>query len=204
MGRASTDSISCDARDTPETRARLSSPRPRPPRRWGWIGKSRVTLFASLLLATQAPAEILERVYAVVNGDIITQSEFESRQIAAVQAARLSQEQVVRFLQQNNARLLQEAVDDLLLYQKGREMGLQIPAEYLDNVIDGIKKQNGLKSDAEMRAQLRREGMTLDDLKRQVERSIVRREVLAEQVGTGVTITEAEAHEDYEERLEAD
>ena len=165
---------------------------------------SRWTLFASLLLATQAPAEILERVYAVVNGDIITQSEFESRQVAAVQAARLKQGQVVRFLQQNNARLLQEAVDDLLLYQKGRELGLQIPADYLDQVIQGIKQQNGLKSDAEMRTQLRREGMTLDDLKRQIERSIVRREVLAAQVGTGVTITEPEAREDYEKRLEAD
>jgi len=165
---------------------------------------SRLTVLGSLLLATQAPAEIIERVVAVVNGDIITQSEFESRQVAAVQAARISQDAMVRFLQQNNARLMQEAVDDVLLYQKGREEGLQIPPEYLDQVIQGIKEQNGLKNDTEMRAQLRREGMTIDDLKRQVERQIVRREVLAKEVGTGVTITEAEARDDYEARLETD
>ena len=165
---------------------------------------SRLTVLGSLLLATQAPAEIIERVVAVVNGDIITQSEFESRQVAAVQAARITQDAMVRFLQQNNARLMQEAVDDVLLYQKGREEGLQIPPEYLDKVIQGIKEQNGLKNDTEMRAQLRREGMTIDDLKRQVERQIVRREVLAKEVGTGVTITEAEARDDYEARLETD
>ncbi len=158
----------------------------------------------SLLWATMLPAEIIERVVAVVNGDIITQSEFESRQIAAVQAARVSQEEMIRFLQVNNARLMQEAVDDMLLYQKGRETGLQIPPEYLEQVIDGIKEQNGLTSDADLRAQLRREGMSIDDLKRQVERSIVRREVLASEVGTGVTITEAEAREDYDQRLDTD
>ena len=99
---------------------------------------------------------------------------------------------------------MQEAVDDVLLFQKGREEGLQIPPEYLDKVIQGIKEQNGLKTDTEMRAQLRREGMTIEDLKRQVERSIVRREVLAKEVGTGVTITEAEARDDYEGRLDTD
>ena len=46
--------------------------------------------------------------------------------------------------------------------------------------------------------------MTIEDLKRQVERSIVRREVLAKEVGTGVTITESEARDDYEARLETD
>ena len=102
---------------------------------------SRLTVLASLLLATQAPAEIIERVVAVVNGDIITQSEFEARQVAAVQAARISQDGMIRFLQQNNARLMQEAVDDVLLFQKGREEGLQIPPEYLDQVIKGSKSR---------------------------------------------------------------
>src|ERR1044072_4053621 len=69
----------------------------------------------ALVLSASTRAEIIERVVAKVNGDIITQSEFEARQLAAVQAARIPPEQVETYLRQNNARILQEAVDDPLL-----------------------------------------------------------------------------------------
>ena len=49
-------------------------------------------LFALLLLPSLVPsgarAEIIERVVAKVNGQIITLSEFQARQIAAAQGAR--------------------------------------------------------------------------------------------------------------------
>jgi len=41
----------------------------------------------ALVLSSSSRAEIIERVVAKVNGDIVTQSEFEARQLAAVQAA---------------------------------------------------------------------------------------------------------------------
>jgi len=72
-----------------------------------------------LALSASSRAEIIERVVAKVNGDIITQSEFEARQLAAVQSARIPSEQVEAYLRQNNARILQEAVDDLLITQRG-------------------------------------------------------------------------------------
>ena len=48
----------------------------------------RHVLLPSLLLLGPAPlrAEILERIIAKVNGEVITQSEFQSRQLAAAQS----------------------------------------------------------------------------------------------------------------------
>ena len=43
-----------------------------------------------LVLAGPAAAEMVERVVAKVNGEIVTLSDFETRQMAAVQAARLA------------------------------------------------------------------------------------------------------------------
>src|SRR5438552_1616418 len=64
-----------------------------------------------LAVAAAAPAEIVERVVAKVNGDIVTLSEFQARQVAAVQAAGITTEdQVEKFLRDNNARILQEVV----------------------------------------------------------------------------------------------
>ena len=72
-----------------------------------------------LVLSASSRAEIIERVVAKVNGDIVTQSEFEARQLAAVQAARIPPDQVETYLRENNQRILQEAVDDLLIMQRG-------------------------------------------------------------------------------------
>ena len=84
-----------------------------------------------LALSAASRAEIIERVVAKVNGDIITQSEFEARQLAAVQSARIPSEQVEAYLRQNNARILQEAVDDLLITQRAADLGIKLRPEYV-------------------------------------------------------------------------
>ena len=84
----------------------------------------------SALLSLPATAEILDRVIVKVNGDIVTQSEFESRQIAAVQGARIGQDRIEAYLRDNNARILQDAIDELLLLQKADEVGIRVRPEY--------------------------------------------------------------------------
>lgn len=158
-------------------------------------------LLLSVSLAAAAAAtraEIIERVVARVNGDIVTLSEFEARQLAAVQQARIPPAEIEAYLRDNNLRLLQEATDDLLILQRGAELGIRLRAEYVQEVIDGIKKENNIADDAELQNQLRREGMSLDDLKRNIERSIVRRQVLTRELEAKATVNDAEARAEYE------
>jgi peptidyl-prolyl cis-trans isomerase SurA len=158
-------------------------------------------LLPSLLgLALSAPAEVLERVIVAVNGDIVTQTEFEQRQVAAVQAARIGPSEVERFLRENNARILQEAIDDLLLVQRAAELGYKVPATYLDEVVAGIKKDNNIASDAELQDQLRREGMNVTDLRRNIERQVLRRQVLSRELEARMSVTEADVRADYQRR----
>src|SRR5262245_19820239 len=131
-----------------------------------------------VLLAAPLGAEILERVVAKVNGDIVTQSEFEQRQVSSVQAAQVPPDQVEAYLRANNARILQEAVDDVLIAQRADELGIKIRSDYVTEVIEGIKKDNKIESDEALREQLRREGMTVVDLKRNITRSILKRQVM--------------------------
>lgn len=153
-----------------------------------------------LVLAAGASSEIIERVVAKVNGDIVTLSEFVNRQTAAVQGARVPGTDVERFLRENNARILQEAVDELLLVQRAEELGIRLRPEYIAEVIEGIKKENNIASDEALREQLQREGMTLDDLKRNIERSILRRQVLARELEAKTSVSEADARAEYAAR----
>lgn len=152
----------------------------------------------ALAAAVATRAEIVERVVARVNGDIVTLSEFEARQLAAVQQNRVAPAEIERFLRENNARLLQEAIDDMLILQRGAELGIRLRPEYVQEVVEGIKKENNISDDAELQRQLRREGMSLDDLKRNIERSIVRRQVLTRELEAKATVNEAEARVEYE------
>jgi parvulin-like peptidyl-prolyl isomerase len=72
--------------------------------------------------------------------------------------------------------------------------------EYLQEVIDGIKKENGFESDQVLQEQLRREGMSLDDLKRSIERSVLRRQAMSRDVESKVTVSEADARAEYEQK----
>ena len=163
---------------------------------------SRAVLALSFVLAAPLRAEVLERVIVKVNGAIVTQSEFENRQVAAVQSARIGPERIEAFLRENNARILQEAIDELILVQRADEIGIKAKKEYTDDVIDSIRKENNFADDEALKVQLRREGMTLSDLRRNIERSLLRREVLRREVEPKVALNDADVRAEYERRRE--
>jgi parvulin-like peptidyl-prolyl isomerase len=162
-----------------------------------------LTLLPSLV-ATAAPAEIIERIIAKVNGDIITLTEFQERQIAAAKAARVSPDQIGTFLRENNARLLQEAIDEILLIQKAEDAGLGLRPEYVDEVVESIKEDNNIQSEEDFQAALAQEGLTLDDLRENIRKSMTQRMILQRDIEPKIAVSEEQLQEEYEKRKEAD
>jgi peptidyl-prolyl cis-trans isomerase SurA len=154
------------------------------------------------LAATAARAETIERVVAKVNGQIITLSEFQSRQIAAAQSARVDASTVSQYLRQNNARILQDAIDEILILQKAEDSGIRAPSAWIDEAIEGIKKENNIKSDEQMQEALSREGLTLAELRANIERGVLRRIVMQRDVQPKIEANEADVRAEYE-RLKA-
>jgi len=155
-------------------------------------------ILSVVLFAAAARGEIIERVIVKVNGDVVTQSEFEARQISAVQQARVPPDQVEKFLRDNNAHILQEAIDDLLLVQRAADLGIKLRPEYVKEVIEGIKKENKIASDEELQQQLKHEGMTLEELKRNIERNILKRQVMQRELESKIAVTEDDTKAWYE------
>jgi peptidyl-prolyl cis-trans isomerase SurA len=157
-----------------------------------------------LLVLAGAPArgEIVERIVAKVNGDIITLSEFEMRQIQEAQAARVEPDRIGAYLRDNNARILNEAIDDLLLYQRALETGLKLPPSALNQMIEDIKKEHKIASEEQFQEQLAREGMTVDELKRNMERSILRQQVMRRDLEPKVMVTDTEVRAEYDSHQE--
>ncbi|MEO8499281.1 MAG: peptidyl-prolyl cis-trans isomerase [Vicinamibacteria bacterium] len=157
-------------------------------------------LSASVLLH----GDVIERVMARVNGQIVTLSEFEARQLAAIQAARVPDSEVEAFLRQNNAKLLDEAMEELLLVDRAAALGLKLRPEYLDQVIDDIKKEQNIASEEEFQAQLKREGLSKEALRRNIERSVIVRQVRSREVDPKAQVSEADVRDEYERRKATD
>ncbi len=160
----------------------------------------------ALVLAASAPAsaEILERIVAKVNGEIITLSEFQARQFDALRQAHVDPSQAEAYLRENSPRLLQEAIDDLLLAQKAEEGATPLSDEALDQIIKQIREENGITTDEQFEARMRSEGMTLASIKRDIERSMHAQRFIKDQVDSKVSVSDAEARADYEARKQTD
>jgi parvulin-like peptidyl-prolyl isomerase len=151
-------------------------------------------------------AEILEQVLVKVNGDIITKTELEQRQIAALRARMNSaidpeslknDEQLKKVLAEITPRILVDAIDELLLLQLGREKGYRATDQQFKDWVADIRKSQNLEDEQKFKAALQQEGMTMDDLRRNFERQLIIYRVQQDEVGSKLQITEEEARQYY-------
>ena len=174
---------------------------------------------ACVLVAAPAPAqllggtspqdaqgEILQQILVKVNGDIITQTELEERQIGLLQQRGIqlrNDAELARALEEVTPEVISGAVDELLLMQRARELGYQFTDEQFDEILGELMTENGFETEEEFRQALQQgEGMTIEDLRRVMERQILINQVQQIEVLGSVTLTEVEAREYYEANVE--
>jgi peptidyl-prolyl cis-trans isomerase SurA len=167
-------------------------------------------LAAAMLLAAVfvAPmrADVIEQVLVKVNGDIITKTELEQRQVAVLRQriqgqidpeALKNDETLKKMLVDVTPQVIVNAIDELLLFQRGRELGYRLSDDQFKAVVANIRKENKLEDEAKFQQALAQEGMSMDDLRRQLERQMVIDQVQRQEVGSKLTITEEEARQYY-------
>lgn len=148
--------------------------------------------------ADASPAStVVERVLVRVNGEIFTQSELTTRQITALrdlkQGANTNIEEELVTLTPD---LLVTAVDELLLVQRGREMGFTFTEAQFQSAVSNIKERNKL-DDAALAAAMAQEGLTMDALRKDLETNYLIQGVQQREIGPSMTITLEEQRQYY-------
>src|SRR5687768_11989283 len=150
--------------------------------------------------------EIIEQVLVKVNGDIITKTELESRQVRVIRdrmqgkvdpESLKNDDTLKKMLAEVTPQLIVNAIDELLLLQRGREMGLRLGDDQFKQVVANIRKEQGLTDEAKFQQALAQENMTLEDLRKQLERQMLVEQVQRQEVGSKLNITEEEARQYY-------
>jgi peptidyl-prolyl cis-trans isomerase SurA len=161
-----------------------------------------------LVLGSVPSAEILEQVLVKVNGEIFTKTELEARQVASLRAlgqqadsvSKLSDPQLRRLLDEITPQLIVTIVDEMLLAQRGKELGYSLSDEQYKSIVDNIKKENKIDTDEAFEAALKAEGVTLTEFRKSLERqalmSRAQREVLEK-----LTVSDDELRRYYDEHV---
>ena len=163
-------------------------------------------LVTAAALAAPLHAEIIEQVLVKVNGDIITKTDLEARQIAAIRQqlnrgvdanALKNDAELRKMLLEITPQILVDTIDEMLVVQIGREKGYRLSDEQFKSWLDNLRKEQNLQDDQKFQAALRQEGMSVDDLRRNVERQFLRQRVTQDEIGSKLAITEEEARQYY-------
>ena len=154
-------------------------------------------------------AEIIEQILVKVNGEIFTKSDLEQRQVAALRQkgqqidlkSDPSNQQLRKALDEITPQIMVEAVDEMLLVQRGKELGYKLSDEQFKGVLDNIKKENKLESEEQFQAALKAENITMADLRRNLERSMIVQRVQQNEVMGKIGVSEDEARRYYDTHL---
>ena len=165
-----------------------------------------VLAMVTLALASPAAAQtgtILEQVLVKVNGEIVTKTELEQRQIAALRQKNPnlrpdSDAALQKALLEVTPQVIVDAVDEMLIVQRGKELGFTMSTDQFNGIIDNIKKENKIESDEALEAALKQEGMTMADLRKQLERTSLVQRVQQQEVMSKLQVTDTELKSYYD------
>jgi len=146
----------------------------------------RPLLLATLLLGSAVHAEVrpLDRIVAIVDNDVIMQSQLEQRlreveQTIAKRGAQLPPRD------QLGAQVLERLILENIQLQIGARAGIRIGDEELAQAMATIAQRNGLSLE-QFQAALARDGLSFDDAREQVRREMVisrvRQRVVADRI----------------------
>jgi peptidyl-prolyl cis-trans isomerase SurA len=166
-----------------------------------------VALVMLAALASSLRAEIIEQVLVKVNGEIFTKSDLEQRQIAALRQmgqqvdAKTSDEQLSKMLDSVTPQLLVNVVDEILLLQRGRELGYKMADDQFKSVLENIKKDNKIETDEQFQEALKTENLTMDELRKNLERQMIISRVQQNEVLGRVSVSDDELRRYYQTHL---
>src|SRR5687767_10786122 len=167
--------------------------------------KALLATVCALVLGAALSAEILEQVLVKVNGEIVTQTEFQRIQLAALRElpnqtdpSRMSDAEVSKLLAQVTPQAIVTTIDEMLLMQRAKEMSLAVSDAQFTQVLESIRKDNKIESEEAFEAALKSEGMTLAQLKQTLSKRILIGQVQQREVGSRIEVTEAEEKAYYD------
>ncbi len=165
--------------------------------------KNILVIILGLFIAQIAYArtELLDRVVAIVNDDVITQSEVDTmlRPLYEQHMRDYSGETAMKMLSDAQQKLLSQLIEDRLVLQEAVKKKIEVNDEDIDREIRFFKQKFG--SQAELEKALKTENASLADLKSRLKKQALIRKLHEGEVRSKVIISPKELESYYAEHV---
>lgn len=154
------------------------------------------------LILTMGPApaksEVVDRIVAVVNGELITLFELNQRvkpYLERFRGKELGQKEKETILKMKKD-VLNKMIEDILIKQRAEEYGIEVTDMEVQNRIRRIKNRNGM-AEEEFRKELKRQGMSMEEFSQKIRGDILKHRLISAMVKRKVVVTDEEIKEYY-------
>ncbi len=162
------------------------------------MGRGLVLLTALAVCAQPVRAEVIDRIAAVVNDEVITLRDL--MKAAGPLLASVSKIPDSKRREGERARVLERALDDLvgqkLVLQEARKLKLDANKQEVDAWLDNLRRQYGW-SDDELRQAIKSQGATERQYRKDVRRRIITNRVVQVKLGSAIRVSDQEVDDAF-------
>ncbi|MCA1665323.1 MAG: SurA N-terminal domain-containing protein [Myxococcales bacterium] len=163
--------------------------------------KNRIVLAAALLVAAVSVARasrVVERVVAVVNDEIILETELEQAAAPIYRGPDPESADGKKQWDDTKRKALDQMIDGKLVQQQATELKLSVTPEEVDRAIQQVKEQNKL-DDATFKQALEQQGFTVEGYRKTLRKQILELKVVNTAVRSRVTVSDDEVKTYYKQ-----
>lgn len=153
-----------------------------------------------LLWACSAQAATVNKIAAVVNGDVITYFDIHSTIAPELIKNKLNPDNPAhkKAVDSLNAKALDMMIMDILIAQEAARLKVTVADSEIEGEIGRMMQKSKLPK-ADFEKQLKSEGLTADSLRQRIRKTIMRQKLMGQMVGRKVVVTPEEISQYYEE-----
>jgi peptidyl-prolyl cis-trans isomerase SurA len=158
-----------------------------------------VAVLIQVLLAGTGVAEVVDRIVAEVNNEIITMSELQN--MAKTIEAQSGVKPRGRDEKKMMTEMLNALIDRKLAKAEAKRRGIVISDKEVDEAVKNFKERNHIPDDATFAKGLAQAGLSLKEFRQQIADQITQERLLVVVVGTKVSVSDADVRRIYDQKF---
>ena len=163
----------------------------------------RFLITALFVLASLSPriacGEVVDRIIAIVNDDIVTLAELEKYVQVEKHGRFVTVNEYFRNMQLRER--IDAFVDNLLIKQQAKKLKIDVSRKEIDNIVNNIKKQY-LINEEELKEQLKKDNISYSDFVEGLKATTLRGKVLTQVISPEVLVTDSMLKEYYSKHVD--
>lgn len=161
-------------------------------------------ILIGLGLCSAWSAETVDRIVAIVDGDIITLTQLNKeteRYRKNIETSENSNEKKKELIDQTNQKMMESLIDQSLTQQEAKKYKIEVTEADVDGAIENVKRIKSMSKEALENA-IEQEGLTFTEYRETLKKQILQARLINYAVKSKVVVTEAEIRKLYETNVE--